>query len=965
MTPERYQQIKSVYLGAEELPAEDRDAYIRKACNGDTALMEEVNQLFANTATADPLLSLGAQKFAPELIKPSILGQTIGHYKIVRELGAGGMGRVYLATRTDDFRKMAAIKLLRAGVDSDALIARFRIERQILAAFDHPNIARLVDGGTNHDGLPYLVMEYIEGQPIDAYCDERRLSIDERLRLFLLVCAAVQYAHRNLVVHRDLKPSNIMVMYDGTPKLLDFGIAKLLRPDFSPVTQAFTAADVRPMTPEYASPEQVLGAPITTAADVYSLGVILYELLTGHKPHRFKTHTPLEMYQIARQAEPTRPSTAIRITEDTLSDDGMEMLKITPESVSSARKTQPEKLRRVLAGDLDNILLRALQKEPQERYSSVEQFAEDIRRYLEGLPVTACKETLFYRTSKYVRRHKGPVAASALVLLTLIGGIVTTTWQARASRAQHARAERRFQDVRHLANSVLYELHDAIEKLPGSTHARELLVKRGLEYLDSLAGEASGDKGLQLELADAYERVGAIQWNKFGGHLGNRDGAEASQRKAFAIRQAVLAADPRNRQARSDLGDSYLSIGDIETDKQNLQAALRSYQESLSIRQEAVAAKPKDTYARRNLSEIYQRIGDLLGDPFSVNMGDTSGALENFLKMLEIDQQIVAEQPEDGISHQNMAAAYQKLGHIRLAQNDLAGALEMYRKELAEGEESFHRQPGNVMASRDLAVAYDNIGTTLVAQGNLPPALDNFARMLAIREPLAAEDPQNREAHDDVVDSLQEASLAAVRAGRSSDAERYTQRAIAVEKTWAERPNATARDWNDYAVILLNCKPPQLRQPPLALTVARKAAEMSGGRDADILETLAKAFWETGEREQAARVERDAIAVHKAKAEQPGATAIDWNDYAWLLLTCDPPELRRPALALPAAKRAVEMDGRRDGTILDTLARAWFDTGDRAQAIQTEREALARVWNQLEQRKEYEGNLRRFEGAGH
>jgi serine/threonine protein kinase len=404
------------------------------------------------------------------------------------------MGTVYLAERADaQYEKQVAIKLVRPGCYSESIIDRFRHERQILAGLDHPNIAKLLDGGTSEDGLPYFVMDFIEGLPIDEYCDQRQLSITERLGLFRTVCLAVQYAHRNLIVHRDLKPSNILVTADGVPRLLDFGIARIINPVPSS-DAAETTATLRLMTLEYASPEQVRGEPITTASDIYSLGVLLYRLLTGHSPYRSKSRLASDRVQAICEEEPENPSTAI--ARRVIDEDGND--SITPESVSRHRSSQPDKLRRRLAGDPDNIVLMALRKEPERRYASVEQFSEDIRRHLEGLPVIARKDTLGYRAGKFIQRHKAGVAAAALILIILLAGIEATGRQARL-------AERRFDDVRKLANSLLFEVHSAIENLPGATSARELLTKRALEYLDKLAAEAGDDPQLQRELAAAYE----------------------------------------------------------------------------------------------------------------------------------------------------------------------------------------------------------------------------------------------------------------------------------------------------------------------------------------------------------------------------------------------------------------------------------------------------------------------------
>jgi len=313
----------------------------------------------------------------------------IGPYRVLKELGRGGMGRVYLATRADEqYQKGVAIKVIGADVDRDEVVSRFRRERQILASLDHPNISRFLDGGATPDGRPYFVMEYVDGRAIDQYCDRERLSIPERLKLFRQLCSAVEYAHRNLIVHRDIKPGNILVSTEGVPKLLDFGIAKLVNPRFSGNAGTMTGLV---MTPEYASPEQVRGEPVTTTSDVYSLGVLLYLLLTGHPPYRFKSRQTVDVLRAVCDDEPEKPSTAVGRTQH--AGGGPK-----PEDVSLAREENPQQLRRRLSGDLDTMLLKALRKEPSRRYPSVEAFSEDIRRYLEGLPIRARKATFSYRT---------------------------------------------------------------------------------------------------------------------------------------------------------------------------------------------------------------------------------------------------------------------------------------------------------------------------------------------------------------------------------------------------------------------------------------------------------------------------------------------------------------------------------------------------------------------------------------
>lgn len=418
---ERWARVKELFEAAVELDPNQRSALLDTECGADEALRAEIESLLRSDEQTgvfieQPAFAIPLDLFPDDAEEP-VAGRKFGAYQLIREIGRGGLGAVYLAARADDeYRKEVAIKVIRRGLDTDDIIRRFRNERQILAQLDHPNIARLIDGGTTEDGLPYFVMEHVNGEPITAYCDANALPATERLSLFRKVCAAVTYAHQNLVIHRDLKPSNILVTQEGEPKLLDFGIAKLLSAGDELFTQTIPA--LRVMTPEYASPEQVKGDKIMTTSDVYSLGVLLYELLTGQRPYRLKTRTPEEIARAITEQEPERPST------------------IYAEHPNP--KTQnPKSLR----GDLDNIVLMAMRKEPARRYSSVGQFSEDIRRHLEELPVVARKDTVAYRTSKFVNRHRIGVVAAALILLSLLGGIVATLIQVRTAHRERAKAE--------------------------------------------------------------------------------------------------------------------------------------------------------------------------------------------------------------------------------------------------------------------------------------------------------------------------------------------------------------------------------------------------------------------------------------------------------------------------------------------------------------------------------------------
>jgi serine/threonine protein kinase len=405
MKAEQYQQVKQVFNRALGLSPDERPAFLDQAVGDQPALRSAVEKLLAAHDCADSFIETPAFEFAAEWLIPEasalVEGERIGPYRMVREIGRGGMGAVYLAERADDqYRKQVAIKLVRRGLDTAEILRRFLAERQILANLDHPNIARLLDGSTTEDGLPYIAMEYVEGLPLVDYCDRHALAITERLKLFRTVCSAVHYAHQNLVIHRDLKPGNILVTTDGVPKLLDFGIAKVFRAEAQDGDA--TRTELRALTPEYASPEQLRGERVTTASDVYSLGVILYQLLTGLRPYQFKTADPMERLRTICDQQPEKPSAAVEAR-----------MKNESRKAKAARfhPASPGLHPAALRGDLDNIVLMAMRKEPQRRYSSVEQFADDLRRHLENLPVLARKDTFAYRAAKLIRRNKAVAAA--------------------------------------------------------------------------------------------------------------------------------------------------------------------------------------------------------------------------------------------------------------------------------------------------------------------------------------------------------------------------------------------------------------------------------------------------------------------------------------------------------------------------------------------------------------------------
>jgi non-specific serine/threonine protein kinase/serine/threonine-protein kinase len=741
LTRDEWQKVRAIFERALEINQPERHDFLNAACAGDPGLRSEVESLIAADQEASGGFLSGqaieAAGVAPALEKPEALpGQRIGPYRIIEEIGRGGMGTVYRAERADDqYRQRVAIKVVRGGLSDDFSIQRFKAERQILANLDHPNIARLLDGGATGDGQPYVAMEYIQGLAIDAYADAHKLPVGARLDLFRTVCAAVAYAHQRLVIHRDIKPANILVTESGEPKLLDFGIAKILDAEPSGQTGDPTVTMLRQMTPEYASPEQVRGEAVTTATDVYSLGVVLYGLLTGRRPYRVTSRAPHEIVQAVLETEPEKPSTAIDRAEAT-----------SAEAVSLTRNGNPDKLRRALRGDLDNIVLRALRKEPERRYASVEQFSEDIRRHLEGLPVTARPDTLRYRGTKFVRRHKVAVLAGAAAVLALLGGMAATLREAYIAGIERQRAEQRFIDVRKLANSLLFEVHDAIQDLPGSTPARKILVDRALEYLDKLAQEAKGDFSLQRELAAAYEKVGVVQGGFRASNLGDTAGALTSFRKALAIREAVSAADPGNIDARRELFRTHGQLSDALLGTGDFAGSIEQAKQMVPIAERLAAANPASLADRRNLAVAYLDYGwKRSGER------DWKPGFEDCKKAVPMLESLAAMQPDDQRLHRVLALAYGRLGDLlsRYLHNPRE-SIAMHQKALAVEQALLAREPRNTDVRRLQAWDTLRVGDETYAQGARDGAVEKYRSALNEFRALSAADPASVQYHSDI-----------------------------------------------------------------------------------------------------------------------------------------------------------------------------------------------------------------------
>ena len=651
MTPERWERIKEITGEALELDAARRAAFVLQACGGDDELRAEVQSL------------LDAEDPSGRFLTPDRPPERIGAYRIVREIGRGGMGTVFEGARADaQFEQRVAIKIVQRGMDTDAVLRRFYAERQILARLQHPHIARLFDGGMTEDGRPYFVMEYLEASPITTYCETARLGTAARVDLFVTVCEAVEYAHSRMVLHRDLKPANILIDAAGSPKLLDFGIAKLL--DATDPSGAVTDVGQRAMTPKYASPEQRRGEPLSTASDVFALGLLLKELV-------------------------------------------------------------PDADRR---GDLDRIVRKALEEEVSRRYGRAGELADDLRRYREKRPIVARPTGVAYRASKYAARHwRGLIGAAAIAIVVAVA--VTN------ALIQGRRAERHFREVRQLANSFMFEFHDAIAKLPGATPARELVVARALQYLDGLAAEQTNDPALTRELAESYLRVGDAQGLYYESNLGKIAEARASFEKAARLFGDLARARPADVAAQTDLATARLRVSSSwqETDPQQARDGIDGVIRALG----PLAERTTDARVHATLALAYTGLAENRLMTPAQSLEARNRALEGF-------RELAARTPPPPEAERWLSMSLKRRGALMLAAlHDPARAAADLTEAAAIDERRVGRDPANGVAKLDLALGSSYRSTALRQAGDLGGAVAALGRSMSIRREILAADPHN------------------------------------------------------------------------------------------------------------------------------------------------------------------------------------------------------------------------------
>lgn len=733
MNTERWLEVKRILTEALALSEETRAAFLDVACGSDAELRQEVESLLAFEAA--PMDSPVFQAL-PE--SEAVAAQeNLGPWRLLDEIGRGGMGVVYRGERADRlFDKQVAVKLLESHLQPEELMRRFAAERRILASLEHPNIARLLDAGVRPGGNPYLVMELVDGVPLDRYLETTALTLEARLRLFLAVCDAVTYAHRQLVVHLDLKPSNILVEPSGTPKLMDFGLAKVVDP-VSGDSGERTSALFRIFTPSYASPEQLSGAPLTVSADVYSLGVILYELIAGKRPYEVTGLPIAEATRLILEKEPTPP------TKD----------------------------------DLNNIVLKALEKDPARRYPSVEQLGEDLRRYLDGMPVLAREQTFGYRLRKFARRRKSlTILATVSVLSVLIGG-GATWYQARV-------AERRFAMVRRLSNEFLFEFHDSIKDLPGAMASRRMVLDKARQYLEALAADAGSNTELLRELAASWSKLGEVEGTYFESNLGETDHARECFLKARDLYERVANWRPFDPKAKVDLGDAYTRIATSYSGAHQHKEALAM----LELAEKAYLSAPirippvdiglaRVHFGRAENYENLNRIEDALRE--------RELSLDGMAKM-------AAKRPGDKRVLRPLAMAKKRFAStLMLTKGQEAKALGLIEEALAVDEAALAAEPTSAQAQLDVAMSRSYRSTVLFRLGRREDAHADLALSTKMRKTMADADPKDVRAFLAWASDIERAAEFLAKEGKPREA---LEQLDLIEAELAHRPAAKVQE---------------------------------------------------------------------------------------------------------------------------------------------------------------------------
>jgi tetratricopeptide (TPR) repeat protein len=705
VTGAEWARVAEAFDALRERTAAERAAWLDGQAADDTTRTEVAAMLRAYDS--DPAFLEPAGAVAEAVLARGLAGRRLGAYRLVREIGRGGMGIVFEAHRDDEeFDRRAAIKVLPAW-SASTLVERFRFERRVLAGLDHPGIAKLLDAGTTEDGQPYFVMELVDGRPIDAWCRDRQAPAGERCRLVERVCEALAYAHQHLVIHRDVKAANILVTPAGEPKLLDFGIAALLADDGA-ASAGLTRTGHHSFTPEYASPEQIRGERVTTATDVYSLGVVLYRLLAERPPYDLSGLSTFDAMRKVCEVEPPAMSTVAELER-----------------------------RAVLRGDLDRIVAKALRKSPLDRYGTVAELAADLRAWREGRPVAAATQSVAYRVRRFTRRNRGTVAAGVALLAVLLAGAGTTAWQARVASRERDKAQQRFHQIRELSRSLIFDVHDALRPVAGATEARRLLLDRAVQFLDRLAADAGDDDALKVELAEGYRRLGSVQGAAGVDNLGDTSGALASLEKAARLAEDARRADPAARLPLFAAVSTQSDLALVAHDAGRADAAARADARRLELAAE-IERRYGDGEAIRVLASAYSDAGI-----FRAEQEDLDGARRYYGTAVRIYERTPAAARADQGWGRAYSLTLKRLGAVEMVKGALDDSEAHYRAALAIEEGLARQEPGGGRWPFETSYTFSDLGLIASRRGNADEAVRLWTRALELRRHALVGDPKN------------------------------------------------------------------------------------------------------------------------------------------------------------------------------------------------------------------------------
>jgi eukaryotic-like serine/threonine-protein kinase len=898
----RLHHLEELFHRALTYPPSERVEHARTWCQNDPELLPELLALLDSNSSVEELLQASASTADPQalLLRPTSangsagthqdpwLGRLLGPFRIERILGRGGMGVVYFGQRvTGDLQQVVAIKVIAGHLRSSPAVSQFLLERETLAQLQHPNIARLLDGGV-YEGIPYVVMEYVDGLRIDTVCDDPTTTVDTTVRLILQLCEAVAYVHRNLILHRDLKPGNVMVTSEGVVKLLDFGTLKLM--GTIAASSDMTQAGMRAVTLRYASPEHIRGDAVSTSTDVYSLGMMLYRLLSGHLPEGMDNLSISEYLDRLKTAKIQPPCTGRAIT-------------------------------RRLAGDLDAIVMKAIRCEPESRYPSVNELAADLANALADEPVSAHEGSLRYRAGKFYRHRRTAILGTAAVLIVLAAGLAEVAHQGRIARAETRRAETGVESERNLARLLFKDYFDQLKRIPGSVDAQRKAVTQAIAYLDDLSTTTDSQR-LKLDAAEAYRKMALLQGDPYEQNIGDPNGALASLNKAQAITQKLKSTDPNDKTVLSTLALIERTQSEVLYGIGKSHEAIDAMRSSIAI-YDTLVASPAVTVPQLQLtSNAYNGLGDELGEPGSASIGDSAGALSAYRKDMELSQRALIMDPKFSLARQSIAIAHNKIGKI-LVRTDPMAAIDAYHQSLTEREAQPEPDKSSFRNRRGIGVNFLDLGEALSAARDYTLAIAAFEQGRKIIEAYALADPKDIRAQHDLSVALTEEAIVYVdmldpelnlstREIQKENADRaidLLSRSIAIQERILG-VNPTNQRWIvylAYSKIILG---------------SVKDKTMPHGTDGIRLTTSGLA------------------AIHQF-ASINDLTLEDLSYLTWAMLRVQPATLRNPKLAIQYTERLAALDHRTTPDYLLSLAQAYRQDGQIQHARTTATEGLA------------------------